>query len=102
MAGFVVAVIRSNGINLQRVVIQHASDDRRGVMPACDHPTRTRRHAVMAGEVDTGQIDGLVRRSAGHGANIDTGDHFGAAADYFEVQVIVQRADGSVFPLQQL
>lgn len=73
VGGFCRFRLRLHGIHLQRMIIQHPADDRRRVMPASHHPARPRRHAVMAGEVDAGQVDGLVRRGAGHGADVDAG-----------------------------
>ncbi|MNT03311.1 hypothetical protein D3C72_1378380 [compost metagenome] len=71
-------------------------------MPARDHPTRSRRDTVLAGEVDAGQVDGLVRRGAGHGADVDAGHRRRPAAGDGEVQVVIQRSRGAALPLQQL
>lgn len=84
------------------MVIQHAVDDRRRIVASGNYPARPWRYAVVAGEVDAREVDGLIRRRAGHGADVNTGDDFRAAADHFEVQVIVEGGHGSVFPLQQL
>ncbi len=58
------------------MIIEHAADDRRRVVPTRNHAARPRGHAVVAGEVDAGQVD--------------------------EVQVVVERRGGAVFTLQQL
>ena len=84
------------------MVIEHAVDDGRRVVSPGNHTTRPRRDSVMAGQVHASQVDGLVRRGASHGADIDAGKYRRAAADDFEVQVVIQRRRGAVFALQQL
>ena len=84
------------------MIVEHAVDDSRRVMPARDHPTRSRRDTVLTGEVDAGQVDGLVRCGAGHGADVDAGHRRRPAAGDGEVQVVIQRSRGAVLSLQQL
>src|SRR5689334_1886805 len=84
------------------MVVQHAVDNGRGIVTAGNHTIRSGGDAVVTGQVHTGQVDGLARRGAGHGADVDAGDQGRAAAGDFEVQVVIQRCRSAVLALQQL